>query len=597
MLRKILLYLIAFLPTCITVSAQKKLGLEPDNWAALLSSAKLNEVNSLKSLTEQLIEADSLRALQFLDSLQASDKASGYNFRLFFCMVKADFLYYRFASYDKYKDRGLKELQPIKEQMMKLYTDAIDAAYRSENDRSIGWACFYSARRMRTFGETGWAVMYSKNGVDLLEKANYKVEPHVYIELAELLYEVTEYEESIFYARKGMASWETEDYKDAYKDPYYKYKIRALNIIGVAFYQKNLYDSAIAYYQQALQLANENKDSLWRGKLLGNIGKIMFTQNKFDSACSLFITNYQNSRHDSIYDDAANASQWAARATLAKGNKVVALAEAREAMRLLGLWPSRPYLRDTYYTLTQIFRALGNYDSAFFYNDHYTPLNDSLEKEAATSSLAISKVKLNVETNRFNIEKLNKEKQTQIVLRNFIVAGIALISLLILLILNRNRLKTKMKMERIEKEKTFMEQEVASAQTQLKMFTENIIEKTNLIEQLEEELKDRETSAGQQAIIAELSQRTILTEDDWLTFKTLFETTHPGFFAKLKEQAKDITVAEQRMAALTCLQLTTKQMAAMLGISSNSIIKAKQRLRQRFDLPTGYQMEEFISKL
>jgi DNA-binding CsgD family transcriptional regulator len=51
------------------------------------------------------------------------------------------------------------------------------------------------------------------------------------------------------------------------------------------------------------------------------------------------------------------------------------------------------------------------------------------------------------------------------------------------------------------------------------------------------------------------------------------------------------------MAALTRLHLTTKQMAAVLGISSNSVIKAKQRLRQRFNFETDFQVEEFLTKL
>ena len=591
-----ILYLIVFLQTSIITSAQRKLGLEPDNWATLLSKGPLNEVNSLGSLTNLLVEADSLRAFRFLDSLEASDNAKGYDFRISFCMVKADFLYKKFAGYDKYKDRRSNELQPIKEQMMKLYVEALDAAYHTEVDLTIGWVSFYSARRMRTFGETGWAVMYEKSGVDLFEKVGYPIEPPVYTELAELLYQVREYDECIIYAKKGISAWKTAGYEQGYKDAY-KYKIKALNTIGLTFYQKNQHDSADAYYQQALQLAKENKDTLLIGMVLGNIGRIIYPQNKFDSAWLLFKTDYQNSMADSIYDNAANASAWAARADLARGNKAAALGEARESFRLLRLWPRGTYLRDTYYTLMQVFRAMNNYDSAFYYNDRYTALNDSLEKEVATSSLAISKARLNDEVSRFNIEKLNKEKRTQIVIRNFIIAGIVLLSFLVLLILNRNRLKTKMKMQGIEKEKKLMEQEVASAQTQLKMFTENIIEKTNLVEKLEQELKGKEASAGHQAIITELSQQTILTEDDWLKFKTLFEKTHPGFFTKLKEQANDITFAEQRMAALTRLHLTTKQMAAVLGISSNSVIKAKQRLRQRFNFETDFQVEEFLTKL
>jgi hypothetical protein len=240
---------------------------------------------------------------------------------------------------------------------------------------------------------------------------------------------------------------------------------------------------------------------------------------------------------------------------------------------------------------------MGTYDSAFFYNDRYIALNDSLEKEVVTSSLAISKAKINDAVSRFNIQKLNKEKRTQIVLRNIIIAGTILVSLLILLMLNRNRLKTKMKMERIEKEKTLMEQEIESAQTQLKMFTENIIEKTNLIEKLEQQVKGRDISAGQQAIITELTLQTILTEEDWNKFRSLFEKIYPGFFIKLKEKFPDVTLAEQRMAALTRLYLTTKQIASILGISVDSVHKTRQRLRQRLRLGADTSLEESVGNL
>jgi len=591
-----LILLLGFLPTCIIASAQRKLGLEPDKWAIELSKGGLTEVNSMGSLSSQLMQADTLRALRFLDSVEASGNAKGYFFRAHFCMVKASYLYAKFGGYDRYKDRRSKELKPIKEQMMKLYADAIDAAYHTEDERTIGWVSFYSATLMRHFGEIAWAVMYSKNGVDLFEKVGYDVEPTVYIVLAELLYDVREYEESIIYAKKGIAAWEKvkdeKDYQDAYR-----YKIRGFNTIASIYYRRNQNDSATTYYQQALQLAREKKDTVWIGKVLGNIGRIMYVENKFDSAYFLFKTDYQTSKADSLYDDAANASEWAARASLARGNKVAALGEAREAILFLSLWPNGPYLRDTYYTLTQVFRAMGNYDSAFYYSDRYTVLNDSLEKEVATSSLAISKAKLNDEVSRFNIQKLNKEKRTQIVLRNIIIAGVVLLSLLLVLMLNRNTLKTKMKMERIEKQKKLMEQEMASAQTQLKMFTENIIEKTNLIEKLEQQIKGRDISPGQEAIITELTLQTILTEEDWNKFRFLFEKIYPGFFIKLKEKFPDITLAEQRMAALTRLRLTTKQIASMLGISIDSVHKTRQRLRQRLQVGADTNIDELVSRL
>lgn len=53
------------------------------------------------------------------------------------------------------------------------------------------------------------------------------------------------------------------------------------------------------------------------------------------------------------------------------------------------------------------------------------------------------------------------------------------------------------------------------------------------------------------------------------------------YIRELKEMIPDITVAEQRMAALTRLHLNTKQMASVPGISSDSVYKIRQRLRKR----------------
>ena len=214
-----------------------------------------------------------------------------------------------------------------------------------------------------------------------------------------------------------------------------------------------------------------------------------------------------------------------------------------------------------------------------------------------TSSLAISKSKLNNETNRYNIQILNKEKRSQLLIRNIIIVAIFVLSLTIVLALNRQRLKEKLKTEKAEEAKIFMEQVVASAKDQLKMFTENIIEKTNLIEILEAKIKGKEATSEQHAIMTELSRQTILTEDDWNKFKILFDKIYPGFFITLKEKFNDITLAEQRMAALTRLDLTPKQMASMLGISVDSVYKGRQRLRQRLNLATDDNLDQFITAL
>jgi len=333
------------------------------------------------------------------------------------------------------------------------------------------------------------------------------------------------------------------------------------------------------------------------GIVSGNMAQVLYMQGKYDTAYVLLKNDYGSSKKSGYYDNAANSLQWAARANLARGNKTAALAEAREAFQLLKLWPDANYLRNAYYTTTQIFRQMGNYDSAFYYNNLWSAINDSLEKVVATSSLAITKARLNDETSRYNIQTLNRERKAQLLLRNIIILAIALISLFALLMVNRKILKTKMKMEKVEREKVLMEQEMDSAREQLKMFTTNIIEKTNLIEKLESQIRDKGTTSEQYSIISELSEQTILTEEDWNKFRSLFEKIYPGFFIKLREKFPDVTLAEQRMAALTRLRLTTRQIASMLGISVDSVHKSRQRLRMRFQVSTDANLDELVANL
>jgi tetratricopeptide (TPR) repeat protein len=223
---------------------------------------------------------------------------------------------------------------------------------------------------------------------------------------------------------------------------------------------------------------------VWTGIVSGNIGQIFYAQGKYDTAYELLKGDYNASKAKGLFDNAGNSLQWAARTNLALGNKATALAEVREAFQLLKQWPDANYLRNTYYTTTQIFREMRNYDSAFYYNNLYSKINDSLERVVAISSLAISKAKLNDETSRYNIQNLNREKQSQLLLRNLVMASIVVFSLVAVLFVNRQRLKERLKTVSAEKEKLRMEQEnlrmeqeVASAKDQLRCLLKTLLRK------------------------------------------------------------------------------------------------------------------------
>jgi len=585
---------IAFIFSIQFLSAQSK-DLDPKKWANELSKKDRDTYDSFYQLITQLEKVDSVKAFQFLDELAEKGRSKGDHFQALFNCLKAQIIYYK-SYYEFYQNRPTSvNVDLIKQQQIRLYSSAIDIAYRSEDDMLVAFVSYTYGSVISLFGEVGLSVMYAKNGIDLFEKVAYDILPAQYQFLAELLYRVREYNESIRYGKKAIAAWQSSP------NEFKPFTVSSINTVALGYHRQQVYDSALIFYNQALELAKQIKDTVWIGIVSGNMGQIFYAQGKYDTAYALLKGDYKASKAKGYFDNAGNSLQWAARTNLALGNKAAALDEVREAFQLLKQWPDANYLRNTYYTSTQIFREMGNYDSAFYYNNLWSRINDSLEKVVATSSLAISKAKLNDETSRYNIQNLNKEKRSQLLLRNILIASIIVLSLVVVLAVNRQRLKEKLKTEkaeqenlRMEQEKLMMQQEAASAKDQLKMFTENIIEKTNLIEKLESQLKGKETTSEQHTIISELSHQTILTEEDWSKFKSLFEKIYSGFFINLKEKFPDITLAEQRMAALTRLQLTPKQMASMLGISVDSVHKTRQRLRQRLRIDPESSLEEIM---
>lgn len=529
--------------------------------------------------------AKSGQSQNILRELEA--KADNHQLRALVYIMRAAVLYYEniLPDIDKMEHRVSSA---VKSEMLALYTKAMNEAYLTGNDRVIAQISIYYGQSCHVIKELELSVTYTMNGIELNEKLGIENSPIDYMIVGEILYKIREYRQSVNYSVKAIQMWEQKG-KDTLR------MMWTSNTIALGYHRQKKYDSAFIWYRKAMQLADELKVNVWKGIISGNMGQIFYEQKKFDTAVSLLQLDYSISKKEGLYDNAANSLQWEARTQLQLGNISVALNQMREAFSLLALIPDVQYLRNTYYTATEVFKAMGEFDSAFYYNTKYSALNDSLERVVALSGIAVSKARANDEKSRYSIQALQKEKETQVFQRNILIAAIVLLGIVGFLVITKQRLKAKLQVERMEQDQQRMQQEIASAREQLNMFTQNIVEKTSLIEKLEEQVKSKGLSDEKHLLITELSQQTILTEDDWIRFRNLFEKIYPSFFQKLKEHSADITIAEQRMAALTRLQLTGKQMAAMLGISVDSVHKTRQRLRQRLQLSSDTNIDEYIA--
>jgi DNA-binding CsgD family transcriptional regulator len=470
-----------------------------------------------------------------------------------------------------------------------FFEQALLESYATDNTKLISFVSWKYGEYMYAYQQIELAATYCLTAADLnkdVVNANL---------LGEILFHAGDYTRCIYYTKQAIESCKDTSLQSRYVI------IRSYNTLGQGYRKTGQLDSALLCYERSFSLSQENKDSAWKAINSAYMGEILFLRNNYEKAKPLLEYAYRINKTD--YPNLSGfALQWLARIDLAEDKKDSALFSVKEALTLAQkpnefAILNRSILENVYSATADVYRSLNKTDSFYRYFQAYSSLHDSLQRTLIMRMSEIAQLRLDNQKNFQAIQTLQHEKVLAQQQRNFIVLAILMLALSWLLILNRKRQKLKFKQQLAVQEKAAAKAEVAAAQEQLKMFTQNIIEKSGLIEKLEQQLKTNESNVDQQQLIEELTHQTILTENDWDKFKMLFEKIHPGFFLNLKNKVPDITIAEQRMAALTRLNLSTRQMATLLGISPNSVNKTKQRLRQRFNLHADANIEELIGQL
>lgn len=89
----------------------------------------------------------------------------------------------------------------------------------------------------------------------------------------------------------------------------------------------------------------------------------------------------------------------------------------------------------------------------------------------------------------------------------------------------------------------------------------------------------------------------ISNTDDWNLFETNFERAHEQFLQKLKDQFTDLTPKDLRLCAFLRMNLASKEIAPLMGISVRGVENHRYRLRKKMGLEHDDNLIEMILKL
>ena len=247
--------------------------------------------------------------------------------------------------------------------------------------------------------------------------------------------------------------------------------------------------------------------------------------------------------------------------------------------------------------LSEVLAAQNKLEESYPYLKAYSIAKDSEEKRITTNTFLYYQSEFETQRkdneifkNKTEITLLEKDKEIGEAKRK--VLWIILITVLILsavaiyLIWLRGNLKRKA-----------LAKKLAKNQKDLEDFTNQLLEKSKVQESLTLELEKLKEEIGNQKSIDKIRDLTttkILTSDDWYIFKEKFTKVHPTFFIGLKNKGYNLTKSEERLLAMEKLYLDTKQIATMLAISDDSVVRSRSRLRKKVNAPKGSSILEYL---
>jgi len=145
-----------------------------------------------------------------------------------------------------------------------------------------------------------------------------------------------------------------------------------------------------------------------------------------------------------------------------------------------------------------------------------------------------------------------------------------------------------------------LEKELIHKSSDLANSTMAIIRKNEAFQKLKEEILITDNSIRSAEVhrhvkrIIKLIDSHINVDDDWQVFEIHFDRAHVDFFKRLKAEFSTLTPKDLRLCAYLKMNLSSKEIAPLLNISTRSVEVHRYRIRKKIGLNPDQSLAEFM---
>ncbi|WP_299766371.1 two-component regulator propeller domain-containing protein [uncultured Dokdonia sp.] len=166
-----------------------------------------------------------------------------------------------------------------------------------------------------------------------------------------------------------------------------------------------------------------------------------------------------------------------------------------------------------------------------------------------------------------------------------------------------DRTKRDMELKALESEKQIVElnnanlkQDIDARNRELAVSTMNMVNKNKTLNAIKNALLKAERVEDINKIIS-LVDKTIENEEDWNFFEEAFNHADKDFFRKVKEKHASLTANDLKLCVYLRLNMSSKEIAPLLNISSRSVEIKRYRLRKKLDLSRDINLNDYFINL
>lgn len=128
----------------------------------------------------------------------------------------------------------------------------------------------------------------------------------------------------------------------------------------------------------------------------------------------------------------------------------------------------------------------------------------------------------------------------------------------------------------------------------------NLVQKNRYMNHVKEELKKLQSDVKVDSVRSRLNliirklDKETANDKAWEVFETNFDDVHEDFIKRLRKEHPDVTPKELKLAAFLRMNISSKEIATLLNITTRGVEISRYRLRKKFNLDRTQNLTDYI---